>query len=417
MLVWLMKEHEPLPIDGDTVRLFRMGILAEKIAECGHDVVWWCSTFNHAEKKYRYHHQYNIKVKPNYELRLIHANSYKKNMSIARIWHHYRTACIFEEEAQKVKKPDIIVVAMPTIDFTCKAVKFGIDHKIPVVVDIRDLWPDIYEDYFPAFAKPLIRMMSIWSKFELSWALRNATGIVGLTKPYLYWGLDYARRAPNKYDRVFPFGYKDAIKSSSQESVNYMRKIGLNDDDFIGCFFGQLGIAADIDTIVEAAKLCENDQKKIKIVICGTGEKLQSLIIKTAGMTNIFFPGWIDAEKINTIASRASFGIMPYKPSKNYEMNIPNKFSEYLSFGLPILVQPSGIMTEMVKNNCCGLHYSNSQELYECIVQLYKNKDLHQSMSVCARRLYENEFRADQIYTNMVEYLESIVNQNDLTKV
>lgn len=406
MLVWLIKEGEPLPCDGDNVRMFRIGILAENLVRAGHKVVWWSSTYNHAEKKFRYAEARHINIIENYDLKLIHACSYYKNISLRRIIHQHKTANAFEVQARNSEKPDIILVCMPTIDLLVKAVQYGMKNSIPVVADIRDLWPDIYEDYFPSSLKPIIRIISAGSKRKLSWALENTAGIVSLTKPYLDWGLKYAGKKTGEHTKVFPLAYKDSNKPISDSELEFWYKKGINQGDFICCFYGQIGHAADIETIIEAAKLCKDNH--IKFVIAGTGEKLDSLKQKALNYDNTIFPGWINAESIRAISYISSVGLMPYRPSKNYEMNMPNKFAEYLSFGLPIMVQPKGIMTEAVIEHNCGLHYENEKMLLDNLLMLKNDRELLKLMSRNARSFYENSFKAETVYGSFVDYLQKI---------
>ena len=44
--------------------------------------------------------------------------------------------------------------------------------------------------------------------------------------------------------------------------------------------------------------------------------------------------GWVDEDDIQAIGQIADIGLMAYKDSKNYELQMPNKFCEYLSLGL-----------------------------------------------------------------------------------
>ena len=53
MRAWLIQTGEPLPIDGEFPRLLRTGFLAQQLADRGHHVTWWCSTFNHWTKAHR----------------------------------------------------------------------------------------------------------------------------------------------------------------------------------------------------------------------------------------------------------------------------------------------------------------------------------------------------------------------------
>ena len=53
--VWLVNEGENLPGDDNNPRLQRMGLLAFELEKLGTKVIWWQSTFNHYQKKFRYH--------------------------------------------------------------------------------------------------------------------------------------------------------------------------------------------------------------------------------------------------------------------------------------------------------------------------------------------------------------------------
>ena len=52
--------------------------------------------------------------------------------------------------------PDVIVSAMPTIAQAHFTVKFGKKHNIPVIVDLRDLNPDVFVSPFHGVARTLV---------------------------------------------------------------------------------------------------------------------------------------------------------------------------------------------------------------------------------------------------------------------
>lgn len=144
MKIWILKPNEAKPIQGEKTRLGRMGLLAEELSTRGHDVVWYTSTFSHLKKKQIYKKDTTIEVKPNYILEFIKTTSYKKNISIRRIISYRYMAYQFRKKAKEAEKPDIIYVSFPTIELAREAILYGKKNQVPVVVDIRDLWPDIF---------------------------------------------------------------------------------------------------------------------------------------------------------------------------------------------------------------------------------------------------------------------------------
>ena len=69
--------------------------------------------------------------------------------------NHFLIAHKFKKLARSpnIEKPDIMVVSMPSVLLCNEAVKFAKENNIPVVVDLRDMWPDIFADRAPKMLK------------------------------------------------------------------------------------------------------------------------------------------------------------------------------------------------------------------------------------------------------------------------
>src|SRR5699024_8077565 len=94
-------------------------------------------------------------------------------------------------------------------------------------------------------------------------------------------------------------------------------------------------------------------------------------------------------------------------------MNIPNKFGEYLSAGLPVILGLDGVMTQLVKKNNCGYMYKDGKRLAEIILELKNNNNHRNIMSRNAKKLYHEKFNSEIIYADMVKYLEDIVSKTN----
>lgn len=408
MKIWLVKAGEALPSDKPKDRLKRMGLLAEELERRGHYVTWFNSSFNHSRKVQRCEDDKTIDISENYQMRLIWSNSYK-NVSLARIKHHVQTGKKFKELAFTMDKPDIILCSMPTIELAEAAVEYGEAMDVPVLIDIRDLWPDIFAEILPSFAGPLVKPYILHSRKRLRNLLARADGILGLTDEFLEWGLDYAGRPAGDKDRVFNMAYKSEV---TQFENLYGEWPSIDEEDFVVSFFGHLGRQFNLEPVIEAAKILE-DEKDIKFVICGNGESLPGLEASTEQMDNISFPGWVNQREIQALLQISSIGLAPYKRSMNFTMNVPNKFGEYLSAGLPILLGLGGAMHRLVDDNNCGFKYDNGEELARDILKLKEDKALREKMSKNAKELYERGFNSDIVYANMVEFLEDLVEDRE----
>src|SRR6266404_1607534 len=141
MRVWLVTAAEPLPIDEGSQRLFRTGIFAKYLINSGHEVLRWASSFNHTAKKQRVEKDTLVEVQPGYSIWLLHANPYEKNISFARWRNHRGIARKFRQLARRERKPDIVFCSLPTLELAEEAAIYGRENRVPVVIDVRDMWP------------------------------------------------------------------------------------------------------------------------------------------------------------------------------------------------------------------------------------------------------------------------------------
>ncbi|RIM90405.1 hypothetical protein BU113_13610, partial [Staphylococcus shinii] len=125
----------------------------------------------------------------------------------------------------------------------------------------------------------------------------------------------------------------------------------------------------------------------------------------------VILPGWIGKEGITTLLLNSDVGIAPYINSKNYRLNLPNKFGEYLASKLPILVSVSGMMESVLTQFECGYKYDDDLDLYNKITYLFENKGILNRQKENAFRLYEEQFKVENVYNGFADYLESHVNK------
>ena len=411
--VWLVNEGENLPGDDNNPRLQRMGLLAYELEKLGAKVTWWQSTFNHYQKKFRYREDKDIKLTDNLDMKLIHSCGYEKNVCLKRMRHEWRTAKGFYEKAQIEELPDVIVSAMPTIAQAHFTVKFGRKHNIPVIVDLRDLNPDVFVSPFHGLMRTAASIGIMPLRQMLGNALKNADGLVGTTEPYLNWGLNYAKRKRGENDRVFFVSYPDN-GVTTKLSDNSRWKEYENYPGIICCFFGQFGQLVDFDTLIETAEMCQTNGLEVKFLLCGKGELLEHYqeVVRNKGLKNIELPGWVNQTDIADIGYLADIGLMAYKKNDNFDMQMPNKFSESLSLGLAIMLQPTGVMLDVITKNKCGIHYDNSTDLYNGLKKLSEERELLNEMKKNARSLFEREFSVSNVYREYGNYIMNMEKEN-----
>ena len=310
MKIWFIEIGEPLPIEKN-VRLHRYGMLTRELAKYGHEIVWWTSSFSHAPKKHFSHENVDIEIN-GITLRVIKGLGYKKNVSFRRINHQRHFARNLERLHIKYELPELIVCPIPTIEAAKVAVSIGGENNIPVIIDIRDEWPDELVNLFPSYLRFLARFILRQYFHDMKMVCHNAVGITASSQRQLKYGLSFSGRKTNSRDGVFPHGYTsmDVAPERLRDAHMWWAKQGIDKDAFICCFFGTIGRFFNLDVVIEAAKVLSNEIR-IQFVLCGDGSKLEYYKNKAQGADFILFPGWVDAPNIAALMEIADIGLAP----------------------------------------------------------------------------------------------------------
>lgn len=414
MRIWLITVGEPLPIDGSNERLYRTGMIAQLLSMQGHEVLWWTSNYDHARKKQREYNDSLLVVNNKLSIKLLKTSGYQKNISINRILDHKELELNFIKEAKLHSKPDIILCSLPTLGLSEAAVLYGRKEDVPVVVDIRDLWPDIFIEVVPKKVSWLIKLILYPAYKKAQLACSSASAIFGITPAFVDWGLKYAKRTKSYLDRDFPLAYSKKTPDNYQlmNAEKFWKDMGINETQFIVCFFGNMAEnVLQLEPIIESAiKLRDKKEYAFKFVLCGNGNSFDYYKKLSSNCESIIMPGRVGAAEIWTLMRLSSVGIIPYQSRKDFMESLPNKSIEYLSSGLPILSSLKGLLQKLLYTNKCGFTYEegNSEEITEILLRLYNEQVLLKTMSDNALALYKKQFVAEEVYKNMIDHLELI---------
>lgn len=408
MNVWLLKIGETLPLQAGSRKL-RTAMLADKLAERGHDVLWWASSFDHFGKKWIFNKDMDFRVNERLRVKALKGMGYRKNISLARFIDHRMIAWKFRRSAVRIKKPDMIVASMPSYDLAFEAARYAKTYSVPVLVDIRDQWPDIFIENVPPRFRGMARLILKKEFLMLKSLLGMADGLVSMTDPLLKWGLSCAGREKTWKDTVFYLGYRKGELFHNDRTRKIYELGKLLAGKFVVTFVGTFGTYHDPSLLIDCAK--EFERQDIGFVLAGDGELLQELKGRASSLRNVFFPGWLDQDQITVLLKHSHIGVCPSGQIEN-KVFFPNKAFSYLAEGLPILSSFRGEIEEIIDKYKVGYSYDNLESLVKGIKALYNNSDLYREMSANAVSLFGEKFDADKIYVEYAQHVERIAEDN-----
>ena len=267
--------RSPARIGGS--RYLRYGTLANTLADIGHEVTWWTSDFDHTAKAHRQGPR-RIKLRSNLTLQMLAGTGYRKNISLERIRHNRSVARSFRAvmEAMPVEgRPDVVMACLHTLEFSEAVAAFAAAHKVPLVVDVVDIWPEVYLRAFPPALKNMARRFLRSEFLRARHILESAQSITAVSQTYLDWALALCPQGPGKSNAMFPLGYDDTGVDDDAvrfESERLNLAYGMNSGALNLAFVGQLSHSYDLHTVVKAARLLYPSLgSKVKFFIAGDG--------------------------------------------------------------------------------------------------------------------------------------------------
>ncbi len=405
MRFWLITVGEPVPLPGGQERLLRTGVLGGHLARAGHEVTWWTSTVDHFRKRFHPVPGPVLPVEPRYEIRFLPGRLYRSNVSLERLRNHREIARAFHATAASFPQPDLIVCSLPPLELCVESVHFGRDHDIPVFLDVRDPWPDVFYRVLP---RPLRRLGPLlFSPFvrQARSALQGATGILAVSEAYLSWGLTLAGRAPGLRDAVITHGYPTLPPVSESDLTALRKSLGVRPRMTVLWFVGSFARHYDIGTIIDVARRLA-DRHDLLFVLTGTGDRDAEWRARAQGLDNVRFTGWVDWTAIARLARIASAGLVSYTPDA--PMTLTNKLFEYMSAGLPLLLGLAGEAETIAREWDCGIVYrpGDPADLARAVLAIADDPELRGRLAAGSTRAFQSAFAEDVIYPRFVALLE-----------
>ncbi|PZR09010.1 MAG: glycosyltransferase WbuB [Flavobacterium psychrophilum] len=294
------------------------------------------------------------------------------------------------------KKYDAVIVHEPSpITQGFPAIVYKKLRKVPVYFWVLDLWPESLES-----------AGGIKNKYVLGFFKRMVQYIYNNSDKILISSKGFATSILEKgkyQDKLvyFPNWAEDAV--SAGES-NY--PIPALPDGFKVMFAGNIGVAQDIEAIMNAA-LELKANKDIHFVIVGDGRSKEwaAKFAEQNGLTEtVHFVGRFPIEAMKTFFDNADALLVTLKDEPIFNVTVPAKMQAYLSVGKPILSMLNGEGSEIIKESASGLtaNAGDYKQLSKNILELYAaDTVVKQKMGESAKEYYNANFKLDVCISNL----------------
>jgi glycosyltransferase involved in cell wall biosynthesis len=281
---------------------------------------------------------------------------------------------------------------------------------IPMVLEVRDLWPEI-----PIAVGALRNPLLIAAARALECTLyRSAAHIVALS-PGMKDGI-VRQTVPEEKVTVIPNGSDlDLFTTDVMAGNEVRRKLGISNGDLLIVYAGTFGRVNGVRYIVELAARCQGTSPRIAFLLVGDGVERESLRshAERRGVLDRNFWIWApvpksEMPKVLAAADACASVVVPIPEMWN---NSANKFFDSLAAGRPIIINHGGWQAELVESTGCGLVLppDDLDEAAERLRHFMGNAALRRRAAKAARTLAETRFDLAILTDRLESTLEKAV--------
>lgn len=272
--------------------------------------------------------------------------------------------------------------------------------KVPLVLWVLDLWPESVESTTNIKNKHFYRYLNKLVKYIYTQSDR-----ILVSSRYFIDSVKDKLGDENVPITYFPNWAEDIFTQKSNESHDLPEL----PKGFNIMFAGNIGESQDFESIVEAAKLTENEG--INWIIVGDGRKSNWLKseIKKNKITNIFLLGRHPLQTMPRFFEKADAMLVSLKDEPIFRLTVPAKIQAYMASGKIILGMINGEASNLITESECGYLVSagDYQSLSEYALQLKKMPvTKRESMEKNSIAYYEEHFSKPKLFKKLEDILE-----------
>ena len=302
----------------------------------------------------------------------------------------------------KEEKPDLIYASSPHLFAALGALIQAKRNKCKFILEVRDLWPETFVQI------GAIKRNGIIHKFFL------------ILEKYLYKNADKIVNLDPFFDYMINLGIsrkKMIFLSNGVDLEEFDRKqnleIDLDKNKFNITYTGAIGIANNLDPIIDLAKLVSDENIMFNIVGYGPLKKFLVERVENEKLKNIKFFDPIEKSKVPEVLRESDVLILSVLPIDLYQYGASfNKLFEYWASSKPILFF-GNVKPDYIKESNSGISVTTNSvnDLKNACLDLYNMSEIdREELGKNGRKYVENNFdwknlanQVDKIFDELLQ--------------
>ncbi|HKF81036.1 MAG TPA: glycosyltransferase family 4 protein [Thermoleophilaceae bacterium] len=306
------------------------------------------------------------------------------------------TTCVL-----RMPRPDVIYATSPPLTMALPALAAARRHRVPLVFEVRDLWPEA-PIQMGVLTNPLLKRLARGLERHV---YRSAAHVIALS-PGMREGVIAAGTPAGKVTLV-PNASDLELFSPDRDGSEFRERLRLG-DRFVCSYFGTMGEANDLTQVIEAAALMDDD---VRFVLHGDGKRRPALerLVRERGVGNVVFSDPLpDKDSVARLAAASDACMTIYKDVPILCTCSPNKLFDTFAAGRAAIVNTPGWLQQLVEQGEAGVYVrpADPAHLADRVAFMRDHPELVERYGRNARKLAETEFSRDMLTERALGVLE-----------
>ena len=296
----------------------------------------------------------------------------------------------------RLTKPDVVVVSSPTFFSIFTAWALAKLWRVPLVLEVRDLWPGIFVELGVLTNRRVIWLLE---RLELA-AYRSAATVVVVTEGFKQDLI--SRGIPTAKIAVITNGVDLDAFSHGTPTTEVRNRLGADGDDVLVLYIGAHGISHGLSAVLDAAKQLNAG---VKLAFVGEGAEKAALMKKaeTEAIENVTFLDGVPRAEVLGMLRSADILLVPLRDVALFETFIPSKMFEYMACGQAIVGSVAGESKEILERaGAPVVPPEDADALASALKDLATDPELRHKLGESARQFVEEFYDRE---TLAVRYL------------
>jgi len=302
----------------------------------------------------------------------------------------------------KIKNCDLVFATSTPLTIAIPGILLSFIKRIPMVFEVRDLWPEVPIQMGVIKNKLLIKILRCFERFTYKYSKHIIVLSPGMEKGVIDAGIE-----KDKVTMIPNFCNIDFFKPG-ESNKELLRELGGIDEPIIS-YAGAISYANNVELIIDTAEKLQKKGQKVLFVIAGDGSLKQELENKSKklGLKNVLFLGKINKYEVLILYRKSLATLVLFKKLPVLTTNSPNKFFDAISTGKPVITNMNGWVGSLIEKYNIGFSIDpdDANSLMKAVISMVNmDENKVKEMGLSARKLAVEKFDSD----NMVLQLENI---------